>query len=121
MRILVVSKLNMHDWPDSREAEKLREWFNARHQVEHTSDATECGPAFDLAFLVGREIQRKYKTINRPFWLRKDVAGIPHPRVNIKPELERMTKSFIQSVIALFECAPDRPLDAPKGLRDANV
>lgn len=120
MKILVVSRLDTDSWPDSREVEKLKEWFDIPYRVEHILDTTKCGPDFDLAFLVGRRVQQKYRPVNQPFWLRGKVAGIPCPRTNIKPELERMVRSFIVNVIALFECASEGLLDSLRSFDSAD-
>lgn len=148
MRVLIVGESGTPAWAGGPSTTRLCQWFGVRNPEElakrydlanyhiikdtktldhaHFLDLVKRVGEADLVFLVGKEAQRAiYKSIKAPFWLRGKYAGLPHPsgrnRQLNDPALGRMTQSFVMNTMALFECAPDRPLDVPKELNDVQV
>jgi len=147
VRVLIVGESGEPPWEGGC-AKKLCEWLEVasiqdlkeryllanvypikdtkEFSAKHYAALLDMIDASDLVLLVGKEAQRRVYGYMRPmFWLRGKFAGVPHPsgrnRQLNDAGNERMVRSFVRNTIALFECAPDRPLDVPAEVKDAQV
>lgn len=147
VRVMIIGESGEPPWEGGC-AKKLCEWFEAasiqdlkdryllanvypikdtkEFSADHYAALLGMIGASDLVFLVGKEAQRRVYGYMKPmFWLRGKFAGVPHPsgrnRQLNDAGNERMARSFVRNTIALFECAPDRPLDVPAEVKDVQV